>query len=178
MKLLRTIRLDPSDTFVFPAAAEPGEWAVAGTFMFSTVDPATLEGKERIAFRGGFLGVPSFGWSTLVQIVEVDAHDRSAAIDMLAQCLYERRGAPDIKTARAAAEEEINFSSSLCNHPQDTLIALQRACKDGEIRETFRTLRPRGDLNPSRVFSFLEVEDEHESPEPIDLSTLARGGGR
>ncbi|MFX6803743.1 DUF6505 family protein, partial [Acinetobacter baumannii] len=27
MKLLRTIRLDPSDTFVFPRVAEPGEWA-------------------------------------------------------------------------------------------------------------------------------------------------------
>ncbi|HVD73162.1 MAG TPA: DUF6505 family protein, partial [Xanthobacteraceae bacterium] len=27
MKLLRTIRLDPSDTFVFERAADPGEWA-------------------------------------------------------------------------------------------------------------------------------------------------------
>ena len=33
MKLLRTIRLDPSDTFVFERAAEPGEWAVSGAFM-------------------------------------------------------------------------------------------------------------------------------------------------
>jgi len=30
MKLLRTIRLDPSDKFVFDEAAEPGEWAVSG----------------------------------------------------------------------------------------------------------------------------------------------------
>ena len=28
LKLLRTIRLDPSDSFVFERAAEPGEWAV------------------------------------------------------------------------------------------------------------------------------------------------------
>ncbi|MCZ8261422.1 MAG: DUF6505 family protein, partial [Beijerinckiaceae bacterium] len=27
-RLLRTIRLDPSDAFVFNRAAEPGEWAV------------------------------------------------------------------------------------------------------------------------------------------------------
>ena len=33
-KLLRTIRLDPSDAFVFTRAAEPGEWAVPGTFLF------------------------------------------------------------------------------------------------------------------------------------------------
>lgn len=26
MKLVGTIRLDPSDTFIFPSAAEPGEW--------------------------------------------------------------------------------------------------------------------------------------------------------
>ena len=70
MKLLRTIRLDPSDTFVFEKAAEPGEWAVSGAFVFWNTDPAVLAGKARSAFRGGFLGVGSLGWSTLVQIVE------------------------------------------------------------------------------------------------------------
>ena len=34
MKLLRTIRLDPSDTFVFEMPAEPGEWAVSGAFEY------------------------------------------------------------------------------------------------------------------------------------------------
>ena len=52
MKLIRTIRLDPSDTFVFERAAEPGEWAVSGAFCFWNTDPATLEGKARSAFRG------------------------------------------------------------------------------------------------------------------------------
>ncbi|MFZ9416598.1 MAG: DUF6505 family protein, partial [Alphaproteobacteria bacterium] len=61
MKLLRTIRLDPSDGFVFAKAAEPGEWAVAGGFMFWDTDPATLDGKERAAFRSGILGIGSFG---------------------------------------------------------------------------------------------------------------------
>ena len=70
MKLLRTIRLDPSDTFVFERAAEPGEWAVSGAFVFWDADPAALSGKARAAFRGGFLGVESLGRSTLVQIVE------------------------------------------------------------------------------------------------------------
>lgn len=32
MKLLRTIRLDLSDTFVFEHAAERGEWAVSSAF--------------------------------------------------------------------------------------------------------------------------------------------------
>ena len=63
MKLLRTIRLDPSDTFVFDRPAEPGEWAVTGTFMFADANLAALEGKTRTAFRAGFLGTASLGWS-------------------------------------------------------------------------------------------------------------------
>jgi len=43
MKLLRAIRLDPSDTFVFERVAEPGEWAVSGAFMFWVGDSAQLE---------------------------------------------------------------------------------------------------------------------------------------
>ena len=96
VKLLRTIRLDPSDTFVFERAAEPGEWAVSGAFVFSDVDPATLQGKERSAFRSGFLGVTSLGWSTLVQIVEASDEDRERLIAELAQRLMETFGAPDL----------------------------------------------------------------------------------
>ena len=59
MKLLRTIALDPSDTFVFDVAAEPGDWAVSGAFRFYDCDPAALTGKDHAAFRGGFLGVQS-----------------------------------------------------------------------------------------------------------------------
>jgi len=43
VKLLRTIRLDPSDTFVFEKAAEPGEWAVSGAFVFWNTDATALE---------------------------------------------------------------------------------------------------------------------------------------
>jgi ADP-ribose pyrophosphatase YjhB (NUDIX family) len=42
MRLLRTIRLDPSDTLLFKRAAEPGEWAVSGAFAFAHADPAAL----------------------------------------------------------------------------------------------------------------------------------------
>ena len=53
VKLLRTIRLDPSDTFVFERAAEPGEWAVSGSFVFWDDDPATLrrQGARRVPRR-------------------------------------------------------------------------------------------------------------------------------
>jgi hypothetical protein len=177
MKLLRTIRLDPSDTFVFERAAEPGEWAVSGAFMFADADPDTLGGKPRAAFRSGFLGVPSLGFSTLVQIVEASAAERATLVETLAHALCERLGAPDMAAARAAAEEEVAFAASLCDHPRDTLIAVRRSFEDGAIREAFRTLRPRGARKPMRAFSFLEVEGEDEPDEAVDIVKLAGKNG-
>ena len=172
MKLLRTIRLDPSDTFVFERAAEPGEWAVSGAFVFWDTDPATLSGKARAAFRGGFLGVESLGRSTLVQIVEASEQDRAKVIETLAQQLVEHFGAPDLAAARKAAEEEVTFAASLCDHPKDTLVAVHRALEDRDIREAFRTLHPRAGPKPLRAFAFLEVEGEEESEERVDLAGL------
>jgi hypothetical protein len=174
MKLLRTIRLDPSDTFIFANASEPGEWAVSGAFVFSDEDPAALEGKARSAFRGGFLGIASLGWSTLVQIVEASDDDRAAAIDALAKQLVAHYGAPSIAEAVAAAEEEFAFTESLCNQPADTLIAVHRSFENGEIREAFRTLRPKDGPKPLRAFAFLEVEGDDEPEEKVDLAKLAR----
>lgn len=173
MKLLRTIRLDASDTFVFEKAAEPGEWAVSGAFAFWNRDAALLEGKARSAFRSGFLGVSTLGWSTLVQIVEASADDRLGAIDTLAKQLAANFGAPTINDAVAAAEEEITFAESLCTQPQDTLVAVHRTFEDGAVRESFRTLRPRNGPKPVRAFSFLEVEGEHEQPgEQVNLIAM------
>jgi hypothetical protein len=175
VKLLRTIRLDPSDTFVFERAAEPGEWAVSGGFVFSDADPAELAGKTRTAFRAGFLGLESLGWSTLVQIVNATEDDRLAAVDTLARQLVAHFGAPDLAAARAAAEEELEFAASLCNHASDTLIAVHRSSENGEIREAFRTLRPRNGPKPLRAFSFLEAEGDDEPAEQVDLLTLGQG---
>jgi hypothetical protein len=175
VKLLRTIRLDPSDTFVFEHAADPGEWAVSGAFMFADADPDALAGKSRAAFRGGFLGVASLGWSTLVQIVEATQEDRDRLVDTLGRQLRERLGAPDFAAARAAAEEEVAFAASLCDHPRDTLVAVRRTFEDGAIREAFRTLHPRGTRKPMRAFSFLEVESEEEPREDVNLLALAKG---
>lgn len=175
MKLLRTIRLDPSDTFVFERAAQPGEWAVPGAFMFWDGDPATIAGKQRAAFRSGFLGVQSLGWSTLVQVVEASDDDRRGAVAALAGHLLADFGAPSEADAVTAAEEEFAFAASLCDHPPDILIAVHRTVENGEIRESFRTLRPRGERKPMRAFSFLEVEGEEQPEEAIDLAKLAKG---
>lgn len=174
MKLLRTIRLDASDTFVFAVAAQPGEWAVSGAFVFWNSDPGKLEGKARTAFRSGFLGIASLGWSTLAQIVDSDEDDRRGAVNALAQQLVSKFGAPGLNEARAAAEEEIAFAESLCNQPRDTLIAVHRTFENGDVREQFRTLRPRRGQKPARAFSFFDVDGEGESAnEEIDVVALA-----
>ncbi len=173
MKLIRTIRLDASDTFVFEKAAEPGEWAVSGAFVFWNRDPATLEGKARTAFRSGFLGISTLGWSTLVQIVDASADDRIAVIDILAKQLVANFGAPTIDDAVAAAEEEVAFVESLCTQPNDTLIAVHRMFEDGAVRESFRTLRPRSGAKPARAFSFMDVEGEDDGPaEQVNLISM------
>ena len=177
MRLLRTIRLDASDTFLFPSAAEAGEWAVSGAFLFSEVNLATLKGKDLAAFRSGFLGVRSLGRSTLAQIVEANAEERAIAIDLLARCFAERLGAPDLQTAWRAATEEIDFAISLCDHPTGTLVAVERSAENGAIREAFRTLRRRDDFQQWPVISFESDASESESAPTIDLAKLARSEG-
>jgi len=173
LKLPRTIRLDPSDTFVYSRAAEPGEWAVTGTFLFFGADIENFSGKQRQAFRAGFLGIESFGWSTLAVVTEVTMEERNAAVECLAKQLVTRCGAPDIETARPAAEEELSFAQSLCDHPVNTLLALHRSSEDGAIREAFRTLhRKVSRLEPATAFRFVEVEEENEPAEEIDILAL------
>jgi Family of unknown function (DUF6505) len=175
VKLLRTIALDPSDTFVFDVAAEPGDWAVSGAFRFCDRDPAALTGKDRAAFRAGFLGVQSWGWSTLVQIVHATEDDRRALVELLAKQLMEKFGAPDLATARPAAEEEVAFVESLCTHPISSLIAVHRSVGDGEVRESFRRLQLKeGQDRHSKAFSFMEVEDDAEADQQLNLADMSR----
>jgi len=181
LRFPRTIRLDPSDTFVFERAAEPGEWAVSGAFVFWNPDPDNLGQKQRVALRSGFLGIDSLGWSTLAIVTEATEADRQAMIERLAQQLLEKFGAPDLDAARVAAEEEVAFAASLCDHPPQTLLAVQRSVENGEIRERFRTLKPREAASGADrlhahapAFTFHEIEGDTESAEEVDLLGLIR----
>ena len=171
MRLPRTIRLDGSDPVVFSHAADPGEWAVAGTFLFAGRPAESLSRKEQIAFRTGFLGVESFGHSTLVVVSDASDEDRELAVEALARQLVARLGAPDVEVARPAAEEEIGLAHDLCRgHDVGTLIALYRSREGEAIREQFRTLKPRDETAFSagylrghdRAFSMVETDEEDD----------------
>jgi len=151
-QLLKTYRADPSDALVFENAANAGEWAVSGAFMFARRDGAALTGKRKRAFEIGFLGLESLGRSTFAQVVEASAGERVAATELLARQLMTRFGAPDMEHAQAAAAEEIAFAESLAAHPPGTLIAVLRLYEQGDVRETFRALSPRRATGPLRVF--------------------------
>jgi len=181
LKFPRTIRLDPSDTFVFERAAEPGEWAVSGAFAFWNHDPAGLGQKQRVALRSGFLGIDSLGWSTLAIVTEATDADRQAMVERLTSRLLENFGAPDLAAARRVAEDEVAFAASLCDHPPQTLLAVQRSVESGEIRERFRTLKPReGTPGTDRLhahasaFTFHEIEGDPEPTEEVDLLGLIK----
>jgi hypothetical protein len=151
--------------------------------VFWDRDPETLSQKQRVALRSGFLGIDSLGWSTLAVVTEVTEAEREAATAQLAKQLLARFGAPDAKAARHAAEVEIAFAGSLCDHPAQTLLGVQRTVDSGEIRERFRTLRPRemataGDAlhAQARAFTFHEVEDGDDTAEQVDLRGFIEAG--
>jgi len=142
MRFPRTARLDAADAELYDPAAEPGEWAVSGAFVFSDRAPSLLAGKERQAFRHGFLGTGSFGWSTQVSVTEITPEQYERVVAALTRHLREHYQAPDRAAARAFAEEECKFAQSLCDRPVGTLLAVDRSFGPQGISERFHTVDP------------------------------------
>lgn len=157
MKLPRTIRLDPSDTNVFTRAADPGEWAVTGTFAFIDAIPGEMDNKSQIAFKSGWLGLSSFGFSTFVQVSVVPEDEGEAAARALASHLFQEYGAPDMMMAMTAARSEIAYAASLCDQPAGTLLAIERDMTEDGIAEKIRIVpRPDEDGGHAQIWSLSE----------------------
>lgn len=143
MKFLRVARLDDSDEHVYSPAAQVGELAVTGTFVFTFADedPETLTGRSRQAFRNGFLGIDSFGWATVVRISEITEAEYKGAIESLARHFVSAFGAPSLREALPVARQEVEYAASLCEHEIGTLLALERH-SDGEgVHEAFKRVQ-------------------------------------
>lgn len=176
LKLLRVERLDESDAFVFDKAATAGEVAVSGAFAFWAEDAAALTGKRRQAFRSGFLGIGSFGRTTLATVHAATPEDRAAAVEALAGHLMDRYGAPTSAAAEAAAEDEMAFAEGLADLPVGTTIALSRTVEADGIRERFRTLHrsePKPDFSRGLFNAIVAVPDDDSADETVDLAALA-----
>lgn len=155
----RVVRLDESDERVYETAAAAGEWAVPGAFVFLDVDVAQADGKRREAFRHGFLGTDSFGWSTLVQVEEIALTEYAAVVERLARHLMQRFNAPTLDAAREMAREEAAFAVSICEHPRHTLLAVDRLVGEEGIEENFRVVRPPSGLDHEKV-KLWKMEEE------------------
>ena len=167
MKLLRTIRLDPSDTFVFDRAAEPGEWAVTGAFVFWNAIRRRSKARRARRFAAGFSALQSLGWSTLVQIVEASDDDRARRGRYAGEATgREFRRAQHRGGAARPPKRKSRSPTSLCNHPARH--ADRRASHASRTAKSARRSAPcaREDgPKPLRAFSFLEVEGEDEPAE-------------
>lgn len=158
MKVLRTIRLDQSDSHVFERAAESGELAVSGAFAFAGVASDHLKGKRRQAFSNGLLGLTSFGRATFVAVTEADEAEIGSAREALAQHFVEAYGAPDLEAARPEAEAELAFALDLAREAQlNTLLTVKREIDDaGQIREAFRIVQPPSEPQHARIWDVVE----------------------
>jgi hypothetical protein len=160
MRFPRTIRFDASDEQVFERAAAPDEWAVSGAFAFAETDPASLRGKHGQAFRSGFLGTASFGWSTLVAVAEISDAEYQDVIEALARHFVSAYGAPSLAAAAPTARAEVEFAAGHCQHPLNTLIAVERELGPDGIVERFRTIAPRARPDHARIWTIVEDEAE------------------
>ena len=133
-----TVRLDESDERIFERAAEAGEWAIPGSFVFSNLNADDLTGKIKQAFASGFLGLGSFGWSTLVRVSEMPDAEYETLTNSLAMHFVVRYGAPDITSALPASRAELEFATALCEHPLNSILAVKRTLQEDGIREQFR----------------------------------------
>lgn len=138
----RAIRLDNSDLEVFESTAEPGEWAVVGSFIYYDSDPDKLQGKARQAFQHAFLGSNSFGYSTLVEIAQIHPAEFEEVVNRLAQHFVMHYGAPNLPAAMPAAREEAEFAASICDYDPHTILMVQRELKEDRLVESFKVVMP------------------------------------
>jgi hypothetical protein len=163
-RLPRTIQLDPSDKSVFDHAAEPGEWAVTGSFAFLDVPLDALTGKRKRAFEHGWLGTGSFGWSTLVMVSDASPELVAETTEALARHFVAVHGAPGMAAAREVAAREVAFAASVCDHPVGTLLTIFRQDGLEGVVEQFATVTR--DQVP-------DAASGSDFGEPIDLLALA-----
>jgi hypothetical protein len=162
LRLPRVVRLDASDARVFQPAAEAGEWAVTGSFAFHAVEPANLEGKEKIAFASGWLGTESWGRASLVEVAEIGEAEFSAVIERLARHFAESYGAPSLVEALPAARAEVEDAAALADHKLGTLLAIEReplapgAAEPGAFKERVLVIEPQRAKDHARIWELDE----------------------
>lgn len=143
MKLARAIHFDDSDTRVFHSPARTGEWCISGGFEFSNWSQGDLEGKAKQAFSNGWMGLETFGRSSLVAVAQIEPFEREELAKSLAQHFVTIYGAPSVDAAMGTALEEIDQMIALCEEqPPNTLLTVAREITDAGIKESYGMIEP------------------------------------
>ena len=134
--------MDASDQNVFEQAASADEIAVTGTFIFFDTPYADLDQKQKVAFQSAWLGIGSFGFSTLVEVRDVEMTELDKAVEELAVHFVNNFGAPSIAAALPVAQSELDYAASLCEFDEGTILAIGREETEDGIRESIRKIEP------------------------------------
>lgn len=162
-KFPRVVRLDNSDLTVFERAAEPGEWAVPGSFAFADSRPEAMSAKARLAYRSAWLGTDSFAYATLVEVAEIGEAGFLAVIERLARHFVADYGAPDLTAALPAARTEAEDAAALCEHKIHQLLAIERELGPEGLIERVHLIRPERAADHARIWEILPDEDDAPS---------------
>ncbi|MCA1297274.1 DUF6505 family protein [Stappia indica] len=159
-RLLKAIRLDESDTQIFPEVAEPGDWVIPGTFAFRNYTPEGLTGQVRQAFAFGFLSLGTFGWTTLATPAEISDEERDRLVGLLADHFVAEHGAPSREAALPVAEAEIADAMDIASglEDNDLLTILREIDDDGAVHERFEVVTPPEDAPHARIWDVDETE--------------------
>ena len=134
-----------------------GELAVVGTFNFYNLKQDDLKGKVKQAFSNGFMGCRTFGYSTLVSLVNIKEKELQELKTNLGKFLIDNFGAPSREIAERAANEEINFMLDLCkNHEIGSLLSLSRTLETDGIKEKFRNLPKADSCAEQKIWTFVD----------------------
>jgi hypothetical protein len=158
MKLAKTIQFDVSDNHIFEHPANPQEWAIAGTFSFVDSDPDNWSRKHKFAFQSAWLDLKSYGNSTFVQVTEIPIKEYEFIINSLAKHLVEKYNAPSLEDAKQASKQEIDDMAALCNHPQGTLLSIERSLVENGIKERTRVIKPTKERSKAKVWNISQDE--------------------
>ncbi len=139
-KFLRAVRLDNSDDELYrqSGACDENEWVTSGGFAVCNL----AEGYRcdpPCHCDASFLSLTRCTRCTLAEVVDVADADIEILKDQLTQHLLSDWKAPDYKTARELAEEEIGYTADLASSfPAEVWITVKRSPgPDGAIEEKY-----------------------------------------
>lgn len=144
MNLARAIHFDESDQNVYHVPARTGEWCIAGGFEFSNWSNGDLAGKARQAFANGWLGLETFGRVTFVAVTRIEAVEREALVEALADHFVQMHGAPSRDAAYPVAAQEVDAMIDLCDGiDANRILTVARELGEAGVTESFRILDAR-----------------------------------